>query len=369
MTHSYLRIEINTKCNLRCAYCRTSSGTGYAEDMRPLTLTQICRLIDAAEELGFHHVVVTGGGEPFLRDDIHDILNYGRIRKIVITNGTPLTVSAIARLSECETLDYLRISFDGPTAQREVRGVKKDFPRHLFSVLDEAGLAYALNTVLTSASLRELGQTYDIVMDHSCFSWGLYPLIAHGRASDNVIATPLADEVAIAVAPVLRRYLDDGMPFLFEAERLFTYELLDAEATARHPFISVPDDHPCGYQMGALTVRATGEVSQCSRLQKVFGNIHQSDLTEIISGTAYGDWQRERIANTALCQGCRFVTLCAGGCLGRKQLAGFNYATPDSIACAHMGAFERHILPLLPLQTQVRISQMIEGNALTTLQT
>lgn len=68
----YLRISVTTSCNLRCQYCRPSSGCGasHSELGRP----QITRFVRAAASLGVRRVRLTGG-EPLLRRDLDALVS------------------------------------------------------------------------------------------------------------------------------------------------------------------------------------------------------------------------------------------------------------------------------------------------------
>ena len=59
--------------------------------------------------------ICLGGGEPFTRKDIFEILDYGKEKQLaisIVTNGLLLDKDVIEKLNE-EDLDYLWISFEG----------------------------------------------------------------------------------------------------------------------------------------------------------------------------------------------------------------------------------------------------------------
>ena len=82
--------EITGRCNLNCRHC-LSAGTAqnHAGDM---SLEQCRRFIDHLDRIRVFQVNI-GGGEPFLREDILEILDYCHLRGIVTcisTNGVLL---------------------------------------------------------------------------------------------------------------------------------------------------------------------------------------------------------------------------------------------------------------------------------------
>jgi MoaA/NifB/PqqE/SkfB family radical SAM enzyme len=81
-----LWLYTNFDCNLRCSYCVTKSTPGAPR--RALGLTNVERLVDEALALGFRDLFLTGG-EPFLLDDIYEMLEYtsARARTTVLTNA------------------------------------------------------------------------------------------------------------------------------------------------------------------------------------------------------------------------------------------------------------------------------------------
>jgi MoaA/NifB/PqqE/SkfB family radical SAM enzyme len=112
-----LWIYTNYDCNLTCKYCVAKSGPNVPR--RALGADSINRLVDEAKALGFEHVFMTGG-EPFLLNDIYDILAYSsaRIPTTVLTNATLLHHRRLDKLDAIRNANLvMQVSLDGARAE------------------------------------------------------------------------------------------------------------------------------------------------------------------------------------------------------------------------------------------------------------
>lgn len=73
--HTYLRVSLTEKCNLRCTYCMPEDGVSLTEHTHLLTTTEINQLIKLFVSGGINKLRFTGG-EPLVRSDINDIIRY-----------------------------------------------------------------------------------------------------------------------------------------------------------------------------------------------------------------------------------------------------------------------------------------------------
>jgi MoaA/NifB/PqqE/SkfB family radical SAM enzyme len=110
---SKLWIYTNYDCNLKCAYCLAESSP--SAPRRALSLPVVQQLIDEALALDFSEVFFTGG-EPFILDDIYDMLAYAsaRLKTTVLTNAMLLRSTRLERLKAIkhERLS-VQVSLDG----------------------------------------------------------------------------------------------------------------------------------------------------------------------------------------------------------------------------------------------------------------
>jgi len=121
---SKLWLYTNFDCNLRCSYCVTKS-TPSARRLA-LGLGNVRRLVDEAAALGFRDLFFTGG-EPFILDEIYDMLAYAsaRLRTTVLTNGTLLWGRRLDRLGGIANQNLrVQVSLDGsrPREHEAYRG-------------------------------------------------------------------------------------------------------------------------------------------------------------------------------------------------------------------------------------------------------
>lgn len=112
--HSYLRISLTEKCNLRCQYCMPEEGVQLTPKSELLTTQEIITLARLFVKEGVDKIRLTGG-EPLIRPDVVDIV--AQLRKLeglktiaVTTNGINLG-RQLPRLKEAG-LDVLNISLD-----------------------------------------------------------------------------------------------------------------------------------------------------------------------------------------------------------------------------------------------------------------
>ncbi len=111
-----LWLYTNFDCNLRCSYCVAKSSPNAPR--RALGLVNVQRLVDEAAALGFDEVFFTGG-EPFILNDIYDMLAYSaaRLRTTVLTNAMILRGARLERLAAVTHHNLrVQVSLDGASA-------------------------------------------------------------------------------------------------------------------------------------------------------------------------------------------------------------------------------------------------------------
>ncbi len=133
-----------------------------AKNTPELTTDQCRAFIDELSRMEVFQINF-GGGEPFLRDDFVDILDYAQHRGIttcVSTNGVSLDKSLARRLAQMDLL-RIQVSLDGATALTNdaIRG-EGTYVRILegIELLKMSGIAnLSINTVVTRINYSEIG--------------------------------------------------------------------------------------------------------------------------------------------------------------------------------------------------------------------
>ena len=92
-------LYLSTYCNLKCRHCWINPHFSPEKALKndELNMKTLIAALEECRELGMSSIKLTGG-EPFLRKDIFDILEYGEKKGfniIVLTNGTFLLTSMI----------------------------------------------------------------------------------------------------------------------------------------------------------------------------------------------------------------------------------------------------------------------------------
>jgi len=103
--------ELTYACNLDCVHCLSSSGR---RDPRELTTDEAKAVIDELAALQVFYINI-GGGEPMIRRDFHELVDYSIQRGIGVkfsTNGAFIDAEAARRFAAMSALD-IQISLDG----------------------------------------------------------------------------------------------------------------------------------------------------------------------------------------------------------------------------------------------------------------
>ncbi|XP_011403040.2 PREDICTED: GTP 3',8-cyclase, mitochondrial-like [Amphimedon queenslandica] len=113
-SHTYLRISLTERCNLRCQYCMPEEGVELSPSSELLTASEIVRLASLFVSQGVNKIRLTGG-EPLLRTDLLDIITQlsaisGLSTIGLTTNG--LTLAKKVHLLKEAGLSSVNISLD-----------------------------------------------------------------------------------------------------------------------------------------------------------------------------------------------------------------------------------------------------------------
>lgn len=158
-----LWVYTNFDCNLSCSYCVAESTP--RAPRRGLGAEMVGRVVDDAAALGFREMFLTGG-EPFLLDDIYDMLSHAasRMRTTVLTNGMLLKGRRLEQLRAVAHPNLVvQISLDGarPEHHDPYRG-RGSWARTVEGIraVQAAGFRVRLGTTETPANSAHLDELH-----------------------------------------------------------------------------------------------------------------------------------------------------------------------------------------------------------------
>ncbi|KAL7120712.1 hypothetical protein ACP275_02G139300 [Erythranthe tilingii] len=112
--HTYLRISLSERCNLRCQYCMPAEGVELTPTPQLLSPNEIVRLANLFVSSGVSKIRLTGG-EPTIRKDIEEIClqlsSLSGLKTLAMTTNGITLANKLPRLKECG-LSLLNISLD-----------------------------------------------------------------------------------------------------------------------------------------------------------------------------------------------------------------------------------------------------------------
>ena len=112
--HTYLRVSVTDRCNLRCRYCMPEEGIVWQDKNNLLSFEEIERLVRLFADLGITKVRLTGG-EPLARHDLHLLVrklhSIGGIEKLAMTTNATLLSAELPKLRSAG-LEELTVSLD-----------------------------------------------------------------------------------------------------------------------------------------------------------------------------------------------------------------------------------------------------------------
>lgn len=157
-----LRLVLTAKCNGKCKFCHQEGNT-YFEDM-PLKMIYEC--IDSAEELLIPKISLTGG-EPTLRTDLIDIIEYIQKKQTLSVN---LTTNGyhLKEITEClnKPIDNLNLSIFSLKEElaKEYQGVKPQMSINAMN--DFKALKKTVNIVITKDNYGELDEFINLCREN-----------------------------------------------------------------------------------------------------------------------------------------------------------------------------------------------------------
>lgn len=190
--------ELTYRCNLRCRHCYVADGSKRKE----LSTPEVFSILKDLASAGCLNIGFTGG-EPFLRKDILDILEYAKgmgLNIIILTNGTLITAKKADRLKDL-VLNKIDVSFH--TTKKEIfdwfTKVPDTYRRVLRAIklLRERGIEVYLKTTAMSINKDDIVKIRHFAVERfgAYFRWG--PIVTprwDGR-KDNLKFRLLPEEI------------------------------------------------------------------------------------------------------------------------------------------------------------------------------
>jgi mycofactocin biosynthetic radical S-adenosylmethionine protein MftC len=322
--------EITAKCNLQCRHCLSANmGKTYAVE---LDFEQCRAFIDELDRMEVFQINF-GGGEPFLRKDFCNILDYAHSKGIITcvsTNGTTLDENLARRLAGMKLL-RIQVSLDGATATTNdaIRG-SGTYERILEGIhlLCKQGFPHlSINTVVTRSNFCEIEQLCELA-HHYRVNTRLSRLRPSGNAKR-----------------VWQEFHLDNLQLAMLSEFLSAHrEILSGDS-----FFSITKEdrrelglNICGAARMTCSVLPDGSVYPCAFLcdeQFKGGNIIRESLEEIWRHSA--SFNAIRAIRVEACESCERFSLCHGGCpaVAYFLAESLNHSDPECLA-----SFQREAL-------------------------
>ena len=311
--HDSLVFEVTQRCNHACLHCYNAwkNAAPYPDTEELSTADTLAMLGKVLDESGAR-LISLSGGEPLLRSDIYEIVEFLAARGVgvnLITNGSLLTEASIARLAggKISLFELPLLSVDRAVHDRlSVSAGAFDRVTMALATLKSARQRVVAVFVATRLNLPQWRETAELAFalgaDGVLFN-RFNPGGEGARHIEELQASPEDLASALDAAEDFARTYDFPIscsiampPCLFDTAR---YERLTFGFCA------------AGTERAYYTIDPAGRLRPCNHSPTILGNVRQRNFWDLIGSPAARDFSAAR---PAFCAGCRIEAACQGCC-------------------------------------------------------
>ncbi|MFP4117172.1 MAG: radical SAM protein [Candidatus Aenigmatarchaeota archaeon] len=291
-------ISPTDKCNLRCRTCWRRNKEG-EEFERGLSLEKVKDILNDCEKLDVRKIDLTGGGEPFLRNDIFEMINAAKSRGFEVgltTNASLLDQDRVQRIVDLG-MDEVLLSLDGLQETNDFlrgEGVFKDVMKavKLFNKMKFDG-ALGFSTVISSVNYDEL---FDVVKlaEENNLDYVNFIVLNVWDSNRQFSIEEIEDEVIQSLKDI--KEFEKESKVSTNADNIINYGLSEREPPE---FCFAPWD--------MAFINASGEMMACCTLasyyKNILGNLEENSFYELWTGEKMKAF-REEIKNGEFPEKC-----------------------------------------------------------------
>jgi mycofactocin biosynthetic radical S-adenosylmethionine protein MftC len=311
--------EITYGCNLACIHCLSSSGR---RDPRELSTAEARAVIDELHDLQVFYVNI-GGGEPTIRADFYDLVDYSVSRGVGVkfsTNGSTITPTRAQRLTGSDYVD-VQISIDGADAETNdaVRGPGSyATARRAMDYLAEAGFGpFKISVVVTRENAEQLDAFEQLASEYGA-QLRLTRLRPSGRGVDSWARLHPTPDQQVALYHWLV-----GRPGVLTGDSFFHLSALGEP---------LPGLNLCGAGRVVCLIDPVGDVYACPFvLHPEFraGNVRDPGGFAQVWRESDLFLELRQPTSAGACASCGSYDACQGGCMAAKFFTGLPLDGPD----------------------------------------
>ena len=303
--------NVTRKCNLKCSHCYINAAK---EELRnELTTQEGKRLMDQISEVS-RPLLILSGGEPLLRNDIYELIQYGTTKGFRMglgSNGSLLDNAAAERLADAG-VKTVSISLDSsvPEKHDEFRGVTGSWQKAIEAIkaLKKNHILVQVNTTITQQNYPEIDDIMSLTEMLGVENFHLFFLVPTGRGTKlaDISAAMYESIIKTTFAKAGRHKLNVRPSCAPQFMRLAKDMHVDMRQWIRG----------CLAGLYYCRVYPNGDVTPCPYLPIKLGNIREKTFGEIWFKSTVMEDLRDFGKLKGKCGICEHRSLC-GGCRAR----------------------------------------------------
>ena len=311
-------LHVTQRCNLTCAGCYSLDE--HRNRLADASLSDMKRAVEGLAAAGLSQLIISGG-EPFLRDDLPDIVEHAKrvcgIGSVtVLSNGTRMTEEALERL--VPNVDCVSVSFDGCSAAAPayIRSEQRfDELVEAVRMVQRAGIPAHIIPTVHAKNVDDLASYVQLSRDLGA---SLNFSLLTCEPNDEVLGGLLPGESELRMLGRALLTLDNGKPL----------PAMDAPVG-----VNLTVKRNCGAGCKSLSVDADGTIYPCHMLQRpelARGNAFEGPVLDALQTDVSRMFQALDAARFEDCGTCRYLRICGGGCRARSLFESGNLESKDS---------------------------------------
>lgn len=318
-------LEVTGRCNLSCRECFNDNHQGFKEN---LSLSEIKAILDDLYQSGVLQLTITGG-EPLLRKDIWDILDYAFELGFGVrffTNGTTLNEANSKRLANYP-IAHIFVSLDGIGATNDAlrgQGSSDKISQGIVN-LAKKNSNVTLSVTLHSQSLGNLTRIFDFAKENGIRSLLIRPLSQYTEIANPLAINKLSLPVFLdALENESRRtgveYQLNKLPFFQNTKSVFVY---DRPSDVHFSYFSEHNQFGCVGGNTVVGIKSNGTIMACGfvahKYEAVGNRMIERKFLDLWNTSNNVTVLRDRVGNEN-CNKCPLLSVCGGGCRANALL-------------------------------------------------